>query len=247
MRTTPFGDAGRRLVTRRVRFYHALIGLITVMFAAETVMHFTAGAASRWIVAGVALAAAGLAVGSGMTAADLGLARETLGRGLRWSAAIIAVVVVAIAAGLAIGPIRELFHNDAYRDLSWALLSAFVLIPWQTVVPEELLFRGVLLGALRRRHTERTAVIAQALLFGLWHVVSATGLSTGNRGIGDVVGAGPAGVVLGILGAVAFTTIAGLLFGWLRVRTGSLLPSIALHWAANGAGAVAAALAWKIG
>lgn len=247
MREAPIGGAGRRLVARRVRFYHALLGLITVMFAAELLMHFTHGAASKWIVAGVTLLAVALAMGAGLTLHDLGLSRETLGRGLRWSAAIAFAVIVVIAVGLAIPPVRELFRNDAYRDLSWALLSAFVLIPLQTVVPEELLFRGVLLGGLLRRHSVRTAVVVQALLFGLWHIVSSTGLSSSNQGIGDLVGSGTLGVALGIGAAVAFTTAAGLVFGWLRVRTGSILPSIALHWAANGAGAVAAAAAWQLG
>ncbi|MFM9376720.1 lysostaphin resistance A-like protein [Gordonia sp. VNK21] len=106
--------------------------------------------------------------------------------------------------------------------------------------------RGALLGALLRRHSVRTAVIAQALLFGLWHIVSSTGLSASNEGLGDAVGRGTIGTVLGVLGAVAFTTIAGLILGWLRVHTGSLLPCITLHWVANGAGAVASALAWQL-
>lgn len=241
-----FSDRGRRLVARRLGFYRALIALVTAMFAAELTMHYTHGTWSRWIVAAAALAATILALGSGLTWADLGLGPATWGRGARWAAIIVVVVVAVIVAGLAIGPVRELFRNDAYSSLSWALLSAFVLIPLQTVLPEELLFRGVLLGALLRRHSDRAAIGAQALLFGLWHVVSSLGLADGNQGIGDAVGRGPVGVALGVLGAVAFTTIAGLIFGWLRVRTGSMLPAIALHWAANGAGAVAAAFAWQL-
>ncbi len=247
MRNRSFGDAGGRLVRRRVGYYRALIALVVVMFAAEFTMHFTHSTWSRWIVAAVAVAATWLALGSGLRPRDLGLAREQLRRGAGWAAVIVAVVLVAIAAGLAIPAVRELFRNEAYTSLSWAVLSAFVLIPLQTVLPEELLFRGVLLGALARRHPARVAVGAQALLFGLWHVLSSTGLAAGNQGIGDAVGRGAGGVLLGVLGAVAFTTAAGLVFGWLRLRTGSLLPSIALHWAANGAGAVAAALAWRFG
>ncbi|MFT4088236.1 MAG: CPBP family intramembrane metalloprotease [Gordonia sp. (in: high G+C Gram-positive bacteria)] len=235
---------GPSLVTRRIRYYHALLALLTVMFAVEVVMHYTLGPVTRWLVTATAFSATFLALGSGLTVRDLGLARDTWRRGLTYGAVIIAIVVAVIGVGLLIPPIRDLFHNDAYRDVRGALFSAFVLIPLLTVLPEELLFRGILTGALLRRHSVRTTIIVQAILFGLWHVVSSTGLSSGNQGIGDVVGSGPAGMLLGVLGAVAFTAIAGVIFGWLRVRTGSLLPSIALHWAANGAGAVASALAW---
>lgn len=246
MRTPALSNRGRDLVTRRVRYYHALIALVTVMFAAELTVHFTRGTASAWLVAVVAVVATALALGSGLTFADLGLSRATLGRGLRYSAVIVAVTVAAIAVGLAVEPIRELFRNEAYTQVGAAVFASLVLIPLQTVIAEELLFRGVLFGALLRRHSARTALIVQALLFGLWHVLTSLGLSEGNEGVGDAVGRGPVGVALGVLAAVLFTTVAGLFFGWLRLRTGSILPAIALHWAANGAGAVAAALAWQL-
>ncbi|MGO3328248.1 CPBP family intramembrane glutamic endopeptidase [Gordonia sp. (in: high G+C Gram-positive bacteria)] len=236
-----------QLVRRRVRYYHLLITLIAAVFAAETMMHFTHYTWSRWIVTITAIVAAALAVGSGLRTADLGLSPGTLARGARWSAAIVAVVVSAIGVALAVPPLRELFHNDAYRDLSWALFSALVLIPLQTVIPEELLFRGIVTGALLRRHSVAVAITVQAVLFGLWHIVSSIGLSEGNEGIGDVVGSGLAGQIFGVVGAVVFTGASGAVFGWLRIRTGSLLPCIALHWAANGAGAIAAAFAWQLG
>ncbi|GEE03693.1 hypothetical protein nbrc107696_41390 [Gordonia spumicola] len=241
----PSSLAGR-LVARRVRYYYALIGLIAVMFAAESVMHFTYYTWSRWIVTGTALVATGLAVGSGLRAADLGLSRDTWARGARWAGVIIVAVIVVIGVALAIPPLRELFRNEAFQDLPWALWSAFVLIPALTVIPEELLFRGVVTGALLRRHSPRVAIALQAALFGLWHIESSLGLTTGNEGVGDVVGTGSTGAVLGVLGAVAFTGGSGVVFGWLRVKTGSLLPCLALHWAANGVGAVAAALAWQL-
>lgn len=241
------GRSGPPLVRRRVRYYLSLLGLVVVMFGAELAVHFTHGASTRWLMAAVALVAAMLALGSGLTLDDLGLSRATRARGLRYSSWVVAGTVAVIAIGLAVPPVREFFHNDAYRELGPALVSALVLIPVLTVIPEELLFRGVLLGALLRWHSEAAAIGVQALLFGLWHVVTSLGLSEGNRGIAGAVGNGPAGVALGILGAVVFTGAAGVVFGWLRVRTGSLLPGIALHWAANGAGAIASALSWQIG
>ena len=237
---------GARLVQSRVRNYYTLIALIAVMFAAESTMHFTHFTWSRWIVTITAAVATVLAFGTGLKPADFGLGPRTYARGMRWAATIIVVVVAAIALSLAIPPLRELFHNDAYRALGWALFSAFVLIPLQTVIPEEMLFRGIILGALLRRHRTWVAIAIQAVLFGLWHVVSSLGLTASNEGFSDAVGSGAVGTVLGILGAVLFTGISGVVFGWLRVKTGSLLPCLALHWAANGAGAGAAAFAWQL-
>ncbi|MCF8571427.1 CPBP family intramembrane metalloprotease [Gordonia sp. HY002] len=246
MALSPPPRTGSQLVRQRVRYYYLLIALIVAVFAAETMMHFTHDTWSRWIVTITALVAAALAVGSGLRAADLGLSPGTWARGARWAAVIVVVVVAAIGLALAVPPLRDLFHNDAYRDLRWALFSAFVLIPLQTVIPEELLFRGIVTGALLRRHSVAVAISVQAVLFGLWHIVSSIGLAEGNAGIGSVVGSGAAGQALSVIGAVAFTAASGAVFGWLRVRTGSLLPCIALHWAANGAGAIAAAFAWHL-
>ena len=77
----------------------------------------------------------------------------------------------------------------------------------------------------------RPALLVGAALFGLWHL---TPTLTGALDAGD-----PA---LGVtVGTVAATTVAGIGFGWLRVRSGSLLAPILAHIATN---SVAFALAW---
>jgi membrane protease YdiL (CAAX protease family) len=48
-----------------------------------------------------------------------------------------------------------------------------------------------------------------------------------------------------VAGTVLFTTVAGVVFGVLRDQSGSLLAPALLHWATNGLGIVAAALAWR--
>lgn len=242
-----FSPMGSPVVRQRVRYYLALLGLVGVMFGAELIVHFSHGRSTRWLMAAVAFAATLLALGSGLTSGDLGLSRASRARGLKYSAWVVAAMIGLIAVGLAVPQIREFFPNDTYRELGPSLVAALLVIPLVTVIPEELLFRGVLLGALLRRHSEFTAIGISAVLFGLWHVVTSLDLSAGNRGAADAVGPGPLGVALGVVGAVAFTGVAGVVFGWLRVRTGSLLPAVAMHWAANGAGAIASALAWRIG
>ncbi len=55
-----------------------------------------------------------------------------------------------IAVGALLPWTRPMFLNDRYATLSGALLASMVIIPLQTVIPEELAFRGVLHGALDR-------------------------------------------------------------------------------------------------
>ncbi|MDP9635679.1 membrane protease YdiL (CAAX protease family) [Rhodococcus cercidiphylli] len=97
-------------------------------------------------------------------------------------------------------------------------LAGWVLfrIPVGTVLTEELLFRGVL---------DAASPALSPVFFGLWHIRPA-------RAAGDSVA-----------GTVAATTVAGVVFSWLRARSGSVLAPAALHYALNASGAVLAHLA----
>ena len=76
---------------------------------------------------------------------------------------------------------------------------ALVAVP---AVTEELLFRGLILHALRERYGASVAILVSAVLFGLFH---------GERQ------------------ALIFATLMGLVFGILAVRARSTLPGIAMH------------------
>lgn len=94
-------------------------------------------------------------------------------------------------------------------------LAEWVLfrIPIGTVVTEELVFRAVF---------DHVSPSLSPVFFGLWHIHPA-------RAAGDSV-----------LGTVAGTYLAGLLFSWLRHRGGVLAPML-LHYGVNASGAVLAA------
>jgi membrane protease YdiL (CAAX protease family) len=139
-----------------------------------------------------------------------------------------------------------MFLNDHYATMSGALLASMIIIPLQTVIPEELAFRGVLHGALDRAWGFRGVAAAGSLLFGLWHIATSMGLTTSNVGFTDLFGAGLVGVIAGVVMAVLATGAAGFVFTWLRRRSGSLIAPIALHWSLNGLGALAAALVWHL-
>ena len=53
--------------------------------------------------------------------------------------------------------------------------------------------------------------------------------------------------MLTVLGTVAFTTLAGVVFCELRRRSGSILASAGLHWATNALSVLAAAAVWAWG
>ena len=88
-------------------------------------------------------------------------------------------------------------------------LLALALVP---AVAEELMFRGVLFGALRPRIGPSNAVIVSALAFGLYH--------------GSIYRFAPA-------------AFAGVLLGFTRAASGSLAPALAFHLA-NNAGVIIA-------
>lgn len=196
------------------------------------------------------VAAAGLlalARQAGLSWHELGLGAGTWRRGLVWAAAAFGAVTVVFAAGAALPLTRAAFRDSRY-DLGWpdALLTAFVLIPLGTVLVEEVAFRGVLWGLLRRARGAWTATIVSSALFGLWHVLPSLGLSTDNEAIRSTVGTGTSGKALAVLGTVLFTALSGVVFCELRRRSGSLLASAGLHWATNGVGVLAGAAVWAV-
>ncbi|MBC8356785.1 MAG: CPBP family intramembrane metalloprotease [Planctomycetes bacterium] len=100
---------------------------------------------------------------------------------------------------------------DAWRDLSpIVILFTLAITP---AVCEEFYFRGYLMGALRKSSRPSTAIIVSALLFGAFHVIATSALSTER---------------------FLPSTFMGLILGWLCYRTQSVLPGMLLHATHNG-------------
>jgi membrane protease YdiL (CAAX protease family) len=119
------------------------------------------------------------------------------------------------------------------RALAYQVL---VRIPLGTAVPEETLFRGVLLEAFRRTTTARRAVLASSAAFGAWHIGPALVLLQKNRI--ELSRAATATVVAGV---VAATTAAGVGFCLLRRWGRGLLAPVLAHAATGGLSLRAAA------
>ena len=89
-------------------------------------------------------------------------------------------------------------------DTSLALLAFSVAI--LTPFAEELLFRGFIIGMLLKRYSDTQAIVISSLIFAIAHEPIAMVLAFGG----------------------------GLLYGWVRVRTGSILPGMIAHAIWNG-------------
>jgi membrane protease YdiL (CAAX protease family) len=182
---------------------------------------------------------------AGLSWAELGLGPGTWARGLRWAGVIIAVVAVVIAAAAALPLTRDAFRDSRYHlSLADALLTAFVLIPVGTVLFEEVAFRGVLWGLVRRLRGTVAATAVSSVLFGVWHVLPSLGLASANAAVAGAVGGGRSAQELAVLGTVLFTAVSGVVFCELRRRSGSLLAPAGLHWAVNGLSVLASAAVW---
>ncbi len=204
------------------------------------------GHPGSYVVANVAATVALLAAAraSRLSWADLGLSRDRLGAGTRWGAVCVALVAAGYAVALAVPVLRPLLTDARTAGLDGPAVAYQVLvrIPLGTVLWEEVAFRGVLLAALVRLVPQRAAIALSAVVFGIWHIRPTLGAVTANDLAGGPV-AQAAAVALGCL----FTAAAGVLFAWLRLRSGSLLAPGLLHLATNTLGTVAAALAHRLG
>lgn len=228
----------------KLHAYADVAVVVVVLAGTNLIAHFTTAWASIVTVPVAAVVLLALMRRRGLHWHELGLSPRQWRRGTVYALGAVGIVLAAVAIGAMLPITRPFFLADRYATISGALIASMIVIPLQTVIPEELAFRGVLHGTLDRVYGVRGVFAAGSLLFGLWHIASSLGLTSSNRGLSGFVGGGVAGQIVGILLAVVATAGAGVVFTWLRRRSGSLLAPIALHWSVNGAGALAAAIVW---
>jgi len=82
---------------------------------------------------------------------------------------------------------------------------------------EEAVFRGIVLTVFLNRYSERKAIIFSALGFGLMHLLN---LASGRE-------------LVWVMGQVVWAFILGLFYGYMFVRTRSLLPLMIVHYLGN--------------
>ena len=131
----------------------------------------------------------------------------TAGFALQFPLHELANLIAEIDPRLAPSEAQEMAIRQALRiDSVWTAITVPLAIVAIPAVSEELLFRGLLLPGLEKKHGAVIALILSSFLFGLIH---------------------------GVPVAIAYATLAGLVLGHVRLKTGSVLPCIALHGAFN--------------
>ena len=119
-------------------------------------------------------------------------------------------VVVLMASSVVLEPLLMLFPKEEYQNVTDMVgLGGWAILSVVVCAPvlEEILFRGLIFESCRERFGSGAAVLVSALLFGLVH-----------------------GVPVQIINAF----VVGLIFGYIYLRTGSLLSVILLHVVNNG-------------
>jgi membrane protease YdiL (CAAX protease family) len=182
-----------------------------------------------------------IAWSAGATRADLGLSWTDMRAGLRYGAGAFGIVLLVLVIAAVI-PATNGFLHDSRADISGGrlLYELGVSIVLLTAIPEELAFRGVLLGSALRLWSPLRASLITSALFGLWHIAPTLHTMSDNRTVSGLA-ASVGGQVLVVSGSIAVTSIAGLAFCWLRLRSRSLLAPIMAHIATNG---LALTVAW---
>jgi membrane protease YdiL (CAAX protease family) len=144
----------------------------------------------------------------------------------------------------AVIPATNRFFHDSRAEIGGGrlLYELTVSIVLVTVIPEEFAFRGVLLGSAVRLWGRWRASSVSSALFGLWHIAPTLHTMSDNRVTSGASGTAGEQVLL-ILGAIATTFVAGLVFAWLRLRSQSLIAPILAHAATNG---LTLGIAWII-
>ena len=108
----------------------------------------------------------------------------------------------------------ELFFEENSANSPLILILIFISLAISAPLIEELVFRGYILDSLRTNYSDLFSIFASGVLFGFMHWDPLFGFF-------DLYQTGAA-------------TIGGFLYGWLRIKTGSLWPSIICHSIWNG-------------
>jgi len=108
----------------------------------------------------------------------------------------------------------DLFFDANSANSPLILILIFISLAISAPLFEELIFRGYILDCLRTNYSDLFSIFASGLLFGFLHWEPLFGFF-------DLYQTGAA-------------TLGGFLYGWLRIKTGSLWPSIICHSIWNG-------------
>jgi len=163
----------------------------------------------------------------GLTWAEAGIGQTNLLRssliGAGIGLGVAAVVLVALEVGAHVGtPIT--YQPLRGASISAVLTHALVGLPLQTAIPEELAFRGLLLGLLMRTLTPLRATLLTSAIFVAWHVV----VQVQTLAVTNFPSSWQIVPAMGLAFAGLFA--GGVIFALLRLRTRNLAAAFVCHW-----------------
>jgi len=129
---------------------------------------------------------------------------------IQWSPQILWLVLL-----LGLGAVTVSVTAAGSTSIDWGLLAVVCLGTLIVGITEELAFRGLALNGLGQKISIVAGVFISSVLFGLFHSVNVIG-----------------GVAIGwVIFQVIFTTLAGIVIGWIYVFSGrNLLLVMGYHW-----------------
>lgn len=176
------------------------------------------------------LMGAGLSLGAGLIFGfeEIGLALGDPMTTLAWGLTAALIMTVAGVVMMSREDLRSRLSDPRLASVTGreAFSQIFIRIPVFTALIEEAFFRGVLHAALVALYPTEVAIWFGAGLFGLWHIGPAV----------DQARAGEKSVRASALHTaltVVATTGAGAFLVWLRIETGSVWASAAVHAGVN--------------
>ena len=119
-----------------------------------------------------------------------------------------------------------LFGTPNPSRLGW-FLFIFMLIPG---IWEETSFRGVIIPMLSKKYQVRTSLIISSIGFGFAHSINLISLA--------IFGVDPVNALISVSFQVIYATLLGFAFGYMYIKTKSLLPSIIFHYLIDSAGQI---------
>ena len=210
----------------------AAVPLAAYAIAFQTVLYLALPSRLRTLIAplvtGVIGAALTIAAGILFGFDTIGLAPVGNGMAVVWGVATVVLVSMVATVMMTRPHLRNQLADPRLGVLSpgKACTQIFVRIPIFTALIEEAFFRGVLHAALMAIVPVEIAIWLGAGLFGIWHV--GPGIDQAQAGNKS----NSAGAVHTLITVVA-TTVAGAFLVWLRIETGSIWASVAVHAGIN--------------
>jgi membrane protease YdiL (CAAX protease family) len=225
----------------------ARFAAVAAAAAADVLAHRLTSPAARTAARyGTAVALLGIARVAGVSWAELGLGRRELGSGARTGMVAGACAAAAVATGATLPATRGFFLDERAAAAAGRgdFAAGLARITFATV-PEELTYRSALLGLRLGTGGPAGAVAWSSVLFGLSHILPT--LSTMSRTALDRhLARRPLRQAAFVAGNVAVTSLAGAVFGWLRLRSGSVLAPLLAHAALNDSALAAGRIAHRL-